>query len=486
MVYALRAATTAKDCSKEAVKEAILELWKVFIKHNNYTKTDIISVICSATDDLNLCYPTSFIRKAGFDQIALLDICQLKVKEELPRCLRLLIQTKKPGENIYLREAKRLRPEWGQKELKSGTEIIKAREALAKIKPYIPGKPIDEVKRELGLNEVIKLASNENPYGPSKDAVKAMTEALDDVSLYPDGRSYLLKESLARELDLTAEEIIVGNGSDEIIKLISETYLNPGDNIIQAETTFSEYEFGALLMGAEVKKVPLKDFTHDLTSMKEAIDLKTRLAYICNPNNPTGTMVTKAELTAFLQDIPKGIIVILDEAYIEYVEKDNYFNSLQLIADYPVIILRTFSKIHGLAGLRVGYGLAKREIISTIEKTREPFNVNLLGQTAARAALLDHKHQDFSYVNNLEVKTGFYKECRKRGISYIKSQTNFVLIKVDSADYIFAELLKKGVIVRSGSSFGLSEYIRVTLGTESQMATFWQAMDEIGFGGNTQ
>ncbi len=485
-MYALRAATTAKDCSKEAVKEAILELWEVFINHNNYTKADIISVTCSATDDLNLCYPTSFIRKAGFNNIALLDVCQLKVKDELPRCLRLLIQTKKPGENIYLREAKRLRPEWGHEECRIGSEIIKAREALAKIKPYVPGKPIEEVKRELGLTEVIKLASNENPYGPSKEAVKAMEEALGNISLYPDGRSYLLKESLARELDLTAEEIIVGNGSDEIIKLISETYLNPGDNIVQAKTTFSEYEFGALLMGAEVKKVPLKEFTHDLTSMKAAIDPKTKLVYICNPNNPTGTMVTKAELTAFLQDIPKGIVVIIDEAYIEYVEKDNYFDSLQLMADYPVIVLRTFSKIYGLAGLRVGYGLAKEEFICALEKTREPFNVNLLGQIASRAALLDHKHKEWSYANNLKVKLKFYKECKKRNIEYIKSQTNFVLIKVNAADNIFAELLKKGVIIRSGSSFGLSEYIRVTLGTENQMAKFWQAMDEIGFGGSKQ
>lgn len=485
-MYALRAATTAKDCSKEAVREAILELWDVFIKRNNYRQEDIISVICSATDDLNLCYPAGFIRKAGFSQVALLDVCQLKVKDELPRCLRLLIQTTKPGQNIYLREAKKLRPEWGQEELKIGSEKIKAREALTKIKPYVPGKPIEEVKRELGITEVVKLASNENPYGPSQLAVKAMAEVLDKVSLYPDGRSYLLKQALAKELDLTAEEIIVGNGSDEIIKLISETYLNPGDNIIQAETTFSEYEFGALLMGAEVKKVPLKSFTHDLGSMKKAIDQNTKLVYICNPNNPTGTMVTKAELSNFLKEIPRGVVVILDEAYIEYVEKDNYFNSLQLIKDYPVIVLRTFSKIHGLAGLRVGYGLAKRELILALEKTKEPFNVNLLGQIAAGAALLDHKHQKLSFANNLKAKTCFYKECKKRRIEYIKSQTNFVLIKVKAADHIFNELLQKGVIIRSGSSFGLSEFIRVTLGTENQMAKFWQAMDEIGFGGNKQ
>mgnify|MGYP000862272941 FL=1 len=358
--------------------------------------------------------------------------------------------------------------------------MIKARDALTKIKPYVPGKPIEEVKRELGLDDVIKLASNENPYGPSKKALEIIDSYLTNLNLYPDGRAFELKTALSNYYQVQEEEIIVGNGSDEVIKLLSEAYLNPGDNIVQADVTFSEYEFGALLMGAKVKKVPLKDFTHDLEASYNYIDDNTKLIYICNPNNPTGTMVTEVELIEFLEKIPKGVLVVLDEAYAEYVADTSYPNSLGLINKYPLVVLRTFSKIYGLAGLRVGFGIAQKEIIANLEKAREPFNVNLLGQVAAVRALDDKEHLEYSFRENAKARESFYQECQKRDIKYVKSHTNFVLMQVEDADTIFNKMLKKGVIVRSGSVFGLNRFIRVTLGSIEQMQRFWQVFDEIG------
>ncbi len=353
------------------------------------------------------------------------------------------------------------------------------RKALDKIKPYVPGKPINEVKRELGLTEVIKLASNENPYGPSPKAKEAMVKTISNVQLYPDGRAYELKEALAKFYNLKMNQIVVGNGSDEIIKLLSEAFLETGDNIVQAEPTFSEYEFGALLMGAEVKKVPLKDYTHDLEGLWQAIDKKTKLVYICNPNNPTGTIIDEKTLLEFLDKLPEGVIAVLDEAYAEYVTSEAYPDSIKLIDRYPVLILRTFSKIYALAGLRVGYGLGTEKLISLLEKAREPFNVNLLGQVAALASLQDTKYKENSKQKNKQARELFYLECEKRKINYVKSETNFVLMGVENADSAFKGLLQRGVIVRSGSVFGLPHHLRVSLGTSNEMEKFWHAFDEM-------
>ncbi|MDD2430103.1 MAG: histidinol-phosphate transaminase [Firmicutes bacterium] len=484
-MYALRAATTVEENTKEKIKEAMDELWLSFTELNSFRERDIISVIVSSTEDIKAAYPASFIRLKGYENVALLDVTQLNIANQIPLCIRLLIYTTKPGRNLYLRKATKLRPEWGWPVEKAIEEkrSPKPRGALSKIKPYVPGKPIDEVKREYSLEDVIKLASNENPFGPSKKALETMAKKLQSVSLYPDGANYDFKSKLASFYGLDFSQFIVGNGSDELIKLISETYLDEEDNIVIADITFSEYEFGARLMGAGVKKVPLKSFTHDLDGFLREIDERTKLCYICNPNNPTGTIVTHQELEGFLDRLPTNVLVVLDEAYAEYAENPKYPDFKKLIDSYPLIVLRTFSKIYGLAGLRVGVGIAGENIISSIEKTREPFNVNLLAQAAAISSLEDIGHRDFCFRENASMKREFYNKCKAEGIEYVESEASFVLIRVERAKDIVQEMLKKGVIVRSAASFGLDDYIRVSLGTKQQMEKFWNLFTEIRDGG---
>ena len=483
-MYALRAATTVEANTTEKIKEAVEELWSKFTAVNGFEKEDIISVIVSSTKDITTAYPASFIRGMGYGEAALLDVCQLQIDGEIPLCIRLLVYTAKPGRNVYLRDAARLRPEWSfDLEEASGP---RPRSAIKKITPYVPGKPIDEVKREYGLTDVIKLASNENPFGPSQKALAAAAEALQSVRLYPDGASYELKTSLADFYGLRPEQFIAGNGSDEVNKMLSEAYLSEGDNIVCADVTFSEYEFGARVMGAEVRKVPLKDYKHDLSGFLANIDARTKICYICNPNNPTGTIVGEREILEFLEKVPGNVLVVVDEAYSEYVESPEYPDFKKLIGAYPVVVLRTFSKIYGLAGLRVGIGISSPEIIQNIEKTREPFNVNLLAQAAAAASLKDQDHIEYCFRENAAARREFYQRCREAGIEYVASEANFVLIKVDGAEAIVRKMLERGVIVRGTSSFGLKDHIRVSLGTKDQMDRFWQVFTEVRDGGMKQ
>ena len=288
---------------------------------------------------------------------------------------------------------------------------VKNRNSIMSIKPYVPGKPIDEVKRELGIEDVIKLASNENPLGPSDAAKSAMIEAMQDMHIYPDGSSYYLKDAIAKKYNIQTENIIVGNGSDELIKLIAETYVNPDDEVIIGSPSFSEYIFATHLMGGKIVSVSLtEDYRFDLGAMIGAITEKTKVIIICNPNNPTGTMVSKQEVNAFIAQIPDHILVVFDSAYAEYAEDDGQYESgSTYVIKYPnVIELRSFSKIYALAGLRVGYGIAATETIAMIERTREPFNVNKMAQAAAVAALGDITHVEQSRKINHEGKKYIY------------------------------------------------------------------------------
>jgi len=356
------------------------------------------------------------------------------------------------------------------------------RETILNIKPYVPGKPIEEVERELGIRGVIKLASNENPMGPSPKALEALQRSLARINLYPDGSCYNLKNKLASLWGWPPEGIVVGNGADEVIKLVAEAFLNPGEEAIMADPTFSEYEFATLLMGGRAVKVPCQDWQHSLEDMAERITPNTKLVFICNPNNPTGTIVRGEDLDSFLTRVPARVLVVLDEAYAEYVEDPQYREGIDYLrrGAKNLVVLRTFSKIYGLAGLRVGYGLTSPEVAAALNRVREPFNVNLLAQEAALAALEDQEHRDKSRALNREGKEYLYREFRSLGLEYVPSQTNFIFVDVKrDGRQIFQELLKRGIIVRTGDIFGYPTFLRITVGTLEQNRRLVEALKEI-------
>lgn len=360
---------------------------------------------------------------------------------------------------------------------------VKNRDSIMRIKPYVPGKPIDEVKRELDIEDVIKLASNENPLGPSAAAKNAMLEVVNHMHIYPDGSSYYLKEVIAKKYNIQTENIIIGNGSDELIKLIAETYVNPDDEVIIGSPSFSEYIFATHLMGGNIVSVPLTaEHRFDLEGMIAAITEKTKVMIICNPNNPTGTIVNKQEVNAFIAQVPEHILVVFDSAYAEYAEDDGQYESgSTYVIKYPnVIELRTFSKIYALAGLRVGYGIAAAETIAMISRTREPFNVNSMAQAAAAAALQDITHVEHSRKINHEGKKYLYDQFQQMGLKYIPTYANFIMVDVEKdSQAVFQALMKKGIIVRTGDIFGMSTYLRVTIGTEEENKRFITALKEI-------
>ncbi|HIE53435.1 MAG TPA: histidinol-phosphate transaminase [Armatimonadetes bacterium] len=355
------------------------------------------------------------------------------------------------------------------------------KEHILDLKPYVPGKPIEEVKRELGLTEVLKLASNENALGPSPKAVQALQEAAATVGLYPDGSCSALKQALAAHWNLEPEQIIIGNGSDELIQFIGLTFLAPGDEVIQADPSFVRYEAAAILNQAKCLKVPLRNFTSDLEAMAARLTPRTKLIFVANPNNPTGTMNTRDEVERLLDRVPDHVLVVLDEAYYEYVDDPDYPDSLQYVREgRNVIVLRTFSKIYALAGLRVGYGLARPDLIGYLNQVREPFNVNSLAQVAALASLQDPEQVERARRMNREGKEQLYRAFTELGLPYVPSQANFVLVDVKrDSRQVFAALLRRGVIVRTGDIFGLPTHLRVTVGKPEENERFIAALREV-------
>jgi len=354
---------------------------------------------------------------------------------------------------------------------------------LSRITPYVPGKPVEEVERELNISGVIKLASNENPLGPSPRALQALEEYLPRLNFYPDGNCYYLKQDLAARLGVEMDQVVFGNGADELITLVGAAYLDPGDEVLVADPSFSEYDFSARLMNAEVVRVPLKQFRHDLPAMLEAVTSKTRIVFICNPNNPTGTIVYRQELAAFLEKVPRNILVVMDEAYYEYVSEPDYPQSLEWVQQgHNVLTLRTFSKIYGLAGLRIGYGVGPREVITDLNTVREPFNVNAAAQVAARAALLDEAYVREVYRVNQEGKEYLAGELARLGLFAVPTEANFIFVDtgVDSRE-LFQHLLRQGVIVRTGDIFGHDRCIRISIGTPEQNRRFIAALEKALF-----
>lgn len=334
---------------------------------------------------------------------------------------------------------------------------------------YEPGKPIEYVARELGLDPegIIKLASNENPFGPSPKAVAAAKTALEQGELYPDGGCFDLRQKLAEHWKLGADQFVIGNGSNEIIELLGHAFVGPGDEVVMATPAFVVYKLVTLLFGAKAIEVPLRDWRHDLDAIAAAITPRTKLVFVCSPNNPTGTANTEAELLEFARKLPPHVVAVFDEAYAEYVE--NAPDLRMLIAEgRNVVCLRTFSKIYGLASLRVGYGYASAELCGLLNRVRQPFNVNAIGQAAAIAALDD---RDFAANCARENRTGLAQiedGCRQLRLTAVPSVANFILIKVGEGIRVFEELQRRGIIVRPVKSYGLPEWVRVTVGTHEQ------------------
>ena len=353
------------------------------------------------------------------------------------------------------------------------------RKAILNIKPYKPGKPIEEVKRELRLKDVIKLASNENPFGPSPKAVSAIKKSLQNINRYPESNCFYLRQALAKKLKVKENQLVFGNGSDELIILALRAFVSEGDEVIVAYPTFLIYELAAQIQGARIKKVPARYFKYDLKAMKREVTGKTKIVFIANPDNPNGTYVTKVELEMFLNGLPEQAMVFIDEAYFDYVEERDYPNGLDYISK-RVIVTRSFSKSYGLAGLRIGYGVSSPEIIKYMEAVREPFNVNSIAQAAAIAALKD---KNFLLKTKRMTSAGrkfFYSEFKKMGLRYIPSVTNFVVFEVGKdASLICKKLLKKGVIVRDMKAWGMDTFIRVTVGTEKENKRFIKELKRI-------
>ncbi|HEY3373922.1 MAG TPA: histidinol-phosphate transaminase [Candidatus Aquicultor sp.] len=355
------------------------------------------------------------------------------------------------------------------------------RRGLETIKPYESGRPISVVEKELGISEAIKLASNESPYTPFEKVIEVMRDEAPAVNRYPDAGCTFLREKIAEKLNVPASQVIVGNGSNELLVLLADVLLNPEDNAVFADPSFIIYQTAVKLMNAKSVIVPLEGHTHDLNAMADAIDENTKIVFICNPNNPTGTIVRRDEVERFLERVPETVVTIFDEAYFELVNDPEYPNGLDYInGDKPVVVLRTFSKVHGLAGLRVGYGIAPEVIATTINKVREPFNVNSIAQAAAMASLdCDAEVAERSRLNYQGLHY-FYKEFDRLKLDYIPSHANFVLVDIGTNDREASlELMKRGIIVRSGDIFGYPNYLRLSVGTPDENARFIGALEDL-------
>ncbi len=342
---------------------------------------------------------------------------------------------------------------------------------------YEPGKPIEDVARELGLapGDIIKLASNENPLGPSPKALEAMRATLERSHFYPDGGGYYLREAIAKRCGLARENVILGCGSNEIIEFIGQAFLKPGDEIITAKHAFVVYKLMATLFGAKTVEVDDPGFKHDLEAMADAIGPATREVFVANPNNPTGTLVSQEEIDRFMDRVPEHVVVVFDEAYFEFLEKAP--DTLKYVREgRNVVVLRTFSKIQGLANLRIGYGLANPELISVLQKTRQPFNANGIAQAGALAGILDEEHQLRTRLITDEGRAYLQESFTSLGLEFVPSHANFVLVKVGDGKDVFAKLLKQGIIIRDMAAYALPEWIRVSVGTMEQNRRFVAAL----------
>lgn len=354
------------------------------------------------------------------------------------------------------------------------------RKDINKIMAYVPGKPIDLAQRQLKIKEIIKLNSNENAFGASLRAKSAIKKNLDNIFRYPDGSCYYLKKRLSKKLGLKPENLTLGNGSDEIIDIIVKTFLNRGQEIITSKITFVEYEIIAKANGFKPRTIPQKNFGYDLDKIRKNITKDTKIVFIANPNNPTGSYVSHTELLQFINKLPKDKLAVVDEAYVEFVDARDFPKLLNYIHKANLIILRTFSKAYGLAGLRIGYAIARPEFIKAMEKIRQPFNVNSLAQRAAEAALKDKTFINKSSASIIKEKYRLYKEFETMGIKYTPSQANFIMFRtsMDGLE-LCKKMLKRGILIRDLKQYNLDKYIRVTIGEPKENNIFIQNLKMI-------
>lgn len=362
-----------------------------------------------------------------------------------------------------------------------GTKLIKPNPFVRDLIPYVPGKPVEELERELGIKGAIKIASNENPLGPSPLALIAAKNALHDIHRYPDGDAFYLKGKLAQALDVKPERLIFGNGSNDVLDIAARTFLSPGDEAVMGEFAFIVYPIVTQAVGAKAVISPMPDLTHNLKDMYSRITPRTKAVFIANPNNPTGTMVKRDELEWFLDKVNEDILVVIDEAYFEYVEDHGYPDSLVYHnRGKSVLTVRTFSKIYGLAGLRLGYGVAEEEMVSAMQRARHPFNTSSIAQAAALAALDDHDHVRRSREVNREGLGYLKNELGKLHITHAPTYTNFILIDLGKDPMpVYNALLREGVIVRPLGGYGLKTQLRVTIGLPEENERFVKAMKKV-------
>jgi histidinol-phosphate aminotransferase len=355
---------------------------------------------------------------------------------------------------------------------------------VASLVPYPPGKPQEELERELGIRDSIKLASNENPLGPSPKALAAVAQALGRLHRYPDGQGYYLKEALARRLGVAMNQIVLGNGSNEVIELCVRTFLRPGTNAVFSDPTFLVYSKVVQGAGGRMTRVPLKGLRHDLAGLRAAVDDQTRLIFLDNPNNPTGALVSRADIEAFIRDLPRLAVLVLDEAYVDFVRHGERIEPRAWIeTDHPILFLRTFSKAYGLAGLRIGYGLAHRELVDYLDRVRQPFNVSSLAQAGALAALEDDDFYRLTLETTWAGLDWLKGETAALGFTAYATETNFMMIDLDrEASDVAKAMLHEGVIVRSLASYGLPRTIRINAGTGDENRRFVAALKKVTAG----
>lgn len=360
------------------------------------------------------------------------------------------------------------------------TTMEAANQWVCDLVPYEPGKPIEETARELGLepDQIIKLASNENPLGPSPKAKEAMIAEVERAHFYPDGGGYKLRNALAEKHGVAFENVVLGNGSNEIIELLCHSFLKPGVSLIAAEHAFVVYKLMATLFGADYIEVPDPGFVHDLDAMADAITDDTRLVFIANPNNPTGTLVGQEEIDRFVNRLPDHVVAVFDEAYFEFLEEAP--DTLKYVREGKnVCVMRTFSKAQGLSALRIGYGFAPAHIAGLLNRARQPFNANAIAQAGALAAIADEDHITATVKNNKEGLGFFESAFAERGWEFVPSHANFVLVNVGDGDRVFQELLTKGVIVRAMRGYKLPEWVRISIGTPPQNQRCLEELDAL-------
>ncbi len=356
-----------------------------------------------------------------------------------------------------------------------------AQPGVRSLRPYEPGKPIEDLEREYGIHDAIKLASNENPLGASPRALAAIAAACGDLARYPDGNGHKLKHAIAARHGVNAQQVTLGNGSNEILELVVRAFVGPGDEVVYAQHAFAVYPLVTQAAGARGVEVPARDWGHDLDAMNSAMTERTRLVFIANPNNPTGTWVDGAALEAFVRGLPEHVICVVDEAYSEYVQEGAYPDATQWVTRYDrLLVTRTFSKIFGLAGVRAGYGVSAPTVADLLNRVRQPFNMNSLALAGAEAALADTEHLERSVANNREGMAQLIAGFEGLGLGYIPSVGNFVAVDVDRpGSEVYEALLRRGVIVRPVANYGMPRHLRVTVGTREENERFITALREV-------